>query len=73
MIRAFCSALQARRRLLSDATGTFDYPDVGQGALSAHEVHRATLTILAFSTAHVMTCDELARRVGAWQSSAKAA
>ena len=58
---------------LSDATGTFDYPDVGQGALSAEEVHRATLTILAFSTAHVMTCDELARRVGARPSSAKAA
>jgi ureidoacrylate peracid hydrolase len=58
---------------LSDATGTFDYPDVGQGALSADAVHRATLTILAFSTAHVMTCDELARRVGARQSGAKAA
>jgi nicotinamidase-related amidase len=43
---------------LSDCTGTFDYPDVGQGAMSAEEVHRATLTILAFSTAHVMTADE---------------
>ena len=30
---------------LSDATGTFDYPDVGQGAMSAEEVHKATLTI----------------------------
>jgi nicotinamidase-related amidase len=40
---------------LSDATGTFDYPDVGQGAMSAADVHKATLTILAFSTAHVMT------------------
>jgi nicotinamidase-related amidase len=57
---------------LSDATGTFDYPDVGQGALSAAEVHRATLTILAFSTADVMTCDEFAKRVGA-RPSAKAA
>lgn len=43
---------------LSDATGTFDYPDVGYGAMSAQEVHKATLTILAFSTAHVMTVDE---------------
>lgn len=43
---------------LSDATGTFDYPDVGYGAMSAEEVHKATLTILAFSTAHVMTVDE---------------
>jgi biuret amidohydrolase len=46
---------------LSDATGTFDYPDVGQGALSAADVHRATLTILAFSTADVMTVDESTR------------
>jgi ureidoacrylate peracid hydrolase len=43
---------------LSDATGTFDYPDVGWGAMSAAEVHKATLTILAFSTAHVMTAEE---------------
>src|SRR5271169_3164702 len=48
---------------LSDATGTFDYPDVGQGALSAAAVHRATLTILAFSTADVMTVDEFKARV----------
>lgn len=48
---------------LSDATGTFDYPDVGQGALSADEVHRATLTILAFSTAHVMTSAEFLGRI----------
>lgn len=43
---------------LADATGTFDYPDVGQGAMSAAEVHKATLCILAFSTAHVMTVEE---------------
>jgi ureidoacrylate peracid hydrolase len=48
---------------LSDATGTFDYPDVGQGALSAEDVHRATLTILAFSTADVMTADQFMARV----------
>jgi ureidoacrylate peracid hydrolase len=48
---------------LSDATGTFDYPDVGQGALSAEDVHRATLTILAFSTADVMTVDQFRARV----------
>ena len=48
---------------LSDATGTFDYPDVGQGALSVADVHRATLTILAFSTADVMTVDEFKPRV----------
>lgn len=48
---------------LSDATGTFDYPDVGHGAMPAEEVHRATLCILAFSTAHVMTVAELKERV----------
>lgn len=48
---------------LSDATGTFDYPDVGQGALSAEEIHRATLIVLAFSTAHVMTVEELMQRL----------
>ena len=44
---------------LSDATGTFDYPDLGYGALSAAEVHQASLIILAMSTAHVMTVDEM--------------
>lgn len=48
---------------LSYATGTFDYPDVGQGAMSAEQVHKATLTILAFSTADVMTAEELKARV----------
>lgn len=48
---------------LSDATGTFDYPDVGQGAMSAEEVHRATLTVLAFSTAHVMTAGDFIARL----------
>jgi biuret amidohydrolase len=48
---------------LSDVTGTFDYPDVGQGAMSAEQVHKATLTILAFSTADVMTVEELKARV----------
>ena len=48
---------------LSDATGTFDYPDVGQGAMAAEDVHRATLTILAFSTAHVMTAAEFLERI----------
>ena len=58
---------------LSDATGTFDYPDVGQGAMSAEEVHKATLTILAFSTADVMTVDEFKSRVVKTSGQAKAA
>jgi biuret amidohydrolase len=44
---------------LSDATGTFDYPDLGYGAMSAAEIHRASLITLAMSTAHVMTVDEM--------------
>ncbi|HEX7007041.1 MAG TPA: isochorismatase family cysteine hydrolase [Alphaproteobacteria bacterium] len=48
---------------LSDATATFDYPDVGYGAMSADEVHKATLAILSVSTAHVMPVTELMSRV----------
>ena len=48
---------------LADATATFDYPDVGQGGMSAEDVHRATLLILSVSTAHVMTTNELVARV----------
>jgi biuret amidohydrolase len=47
-----------RVAFLSDCTGTFDYPDLGYGAIAATDVHRTTLAILAFSTAHVMTADE---------------
>jgi ureidoacrylate peracid hydrolase len=57
---------------LSDATATFDYPDVGQGKMSADEVHRATLVILAVSTAHVMTADEFMERTGTLQNLAAA-
>ena len=44
---------------LSDAIRTFDYPDLGYGATSAAEVYRASLVILAISTAHIMTVDEM--------------
>lgn len=50
---------------LSDATGTFDYTDERQGALSADEVHQGTLLILSQSTADVMTADEFFARVRA--------
>ena len=58
---------------LSDATGTFDYPDAGQGAMSAAEVHRTTLVVLSVSTAHVMTTDEMIARTDAAQPLAAAA
>ncbi len=55
---------------LSDATATFDYPDVGQGAMSADEVHRATLVILSVSTADVMIANEFMARTVALQPAA---
>jgi ureidoacrylate peracid hydrolase len=48
---------------ISDATATFDYPDVGQGAMSAEDVHKAILVILSVSTAHVMKVEEFISRV----------
>jgi ureidoacrylate peracid hydrolase len=50
---------------LSDATATVDYPDLGYGGLSAAEVHRATLVILARDTADVMTTEAFIARVSA--------
>jgi nicotinamidase-related amidase len=47
---------------LSDANATHDYPDCGQGSLSAEELHRSVLIVLAFSTADVMTTQEFIAR-----------
>ena len=48
---------------LSDATATYDYPDLGFGAMPNAQVHRATLVILAASTAHVMSVDDMQARI----------
>ena len=48
---------------LSDATATYDYPDRGFGSMPATEVHRATIVILAASTAHVMSVDDMKSRI----------
>ena len=48
---------------LSDATATFDYDDLGFGAMTADEVHRAMLVIIARSTGHVMSVDEMRSRI----------
>jgi len=48
---------------LSDATATYDYPDRGFGAMPAVEVHHATIVILAASTAHVMSVDDMRTRI----------
>ena len=50
---------------LADATATFDYPDRGYGSMSADEVHRATLVILAASTAEVIATETFVARATA--------
>ena len=47
-----------RTGVLSDACATYDHPDLGHGAMSATEVHAATLVVLAQSTADVLTSAE---------------
>src|SRR4029077_10737610 len=48
---------------LSDATATYNYPDLGFGAMPAAEIHHATLVILAASTAHVMSVKNMSARI----------
>jgi len=48
---------------LSDATATYDYPDRGFGSMAAAEVHNAALVVLAASTAHVMSVDDMKTRM----------
>lgn len=48
---------------LSDATAAPDYPDRGFGAMPNADVHRATLVVLARSTAHVMSVADLSARL----------
>jgi ureidoacrylate peracid hydrolase len=47
---------------LADATANCDYPDLGYGSMSADEVHRATLVILASATADVITTETFVAR-----------
>jgi len=58
---------------LSDATATYDYPDRGFGAMPAADVHHATLVILAASTAHVMSVEDMRTRVTSGDMSLTAA
>jgi biuret amidohydrolase len=58
---------------LSDATATYDYPDRGFGAMPAADVHHATLVILAASTAHVMSVEDMRTRVASGDKSLAAA
>lgn len=43
-----------RTSVVSDASATYDHPDLGFGAMSAAQVHQATLVVLAQSTAAII-------------------
>jgi len=58
---------------LADATATYDYPDRGFGPMPNAEVHHATLVILAASTAHVMSVNDLRGRLVGGHNSQDAA
>ncbi|MFA7438469.1 cysteine hydrolase family protein [Castellaniella sp.] len=46
-----------RVAFLEDVIGTYDYPDIGYGAIKAEDLHRMILTIVGVTTAHVMKAD----------------
>jgi ureidoacrylate peracid hydrolase len=47
-----------RVAFLEDVIGTYDYPDVGYGAIAAEDLHRMILTVISVTTGHVMKVDE---------------
>jgi nicotinamidase-related amidase len=49
--------------VLADATASGDAPDLGWGAMTADEVHRSSLIILAASTGDVVTTETFIDRV----------
>ena len=48
---------------LSDGTANFDLPDGGLGAVSAEDLQRAAVAVMAFGFAEVNTVDEVLRRI----------
>ncbi|MEV5710495.1 cysteine hydrolase [Actinoallomurus sp. NPDC052274] len=54
--------------VLADSCATYDHPDLGWGAMTAEEVHRASLVVLAQSTADVVTSEEFMLRAKAGMS-----
>ncbi len=52
-----------RVAFLADATGTYDYPDIGYGAVSAEDLHKVILTVLGVTTAHVMNTDDFRKLI----------
>src|SRR5438876_10138496 len=49
--------------LLSDATATYEYPDRRFNPMSNADIHHAMLVILAASTAHVMSVEDMRARI----------
>ncbi len=54
---------------LSDATGTVPYPDLGYGSMTADQVHRAVLVVLARDTADVITTETFISRIDGYTQS----
>ncbi len=50
-----------RTSVVADASATYDHPDLGFGAMSADQVHQATLVVLAQSTAAILQSDDYYR------------
>ncbi|NLL91962.1 MAG: cysteine hydrolase [Ruminococcaceae bacterium] len=48
---------------ISDLTGTIDFPDMGYGAMTDEEMHRATLINIAMTCADVMTSEEFIEKI----------
>lgn len=47
-----------RVAFLADVVGTYDYPDIGYGAIPAEDLHRMILTVVGVTTGHVMDVAE---------------
>lgn len=52
-----------RVAFLADVTGTYDYPDIGYGALAAEDLHNMILTVMGVTTAAVMDADTFMQKL----------
>lgn len=52
-----------RVAFLADVTGTYDYPDIGYGALAAEDLHKMVLTVIGVTTAAVIDADSFMQKI----------
>ncbi|GAA0665343.1 cysteine hydrolase [Streptomyces malaysiensis subsp. malaysiensis] len=52
-----------RSLVISDACASCDYPDLGFGAMSADEMHRAALRVMALTSSELLGVDEFLSRL----------